>query len=114
MTNATQLQDALTSHGGIEGVRVACLDAVTKTLPVRETAKIPSISKLNNFEFREDRIKGWRAYGIGDGKEIEADISTTGKTTVIGFLHAVLTFNFFYKIYNKNENCVFLTKNTES
>jgi len=65
-----------------------------KTSPVRETAKIPSISKLNNFEFGEDRIKGWRAYGIGDGKEIKADISTTGKTTVIGFLHAVTTFNF--------------------
>ena len=110
VTNATQLQDALTSHGGIEGVRVACLDAVTKMLPVRKTAKIPSISKLNNFEFRDDRIKGWRAYGIGDGKEVKADISTTGKTTVIGFLHAVSTFNFFYKVYNKNENCFFNEK----
>ena len=49
VTNATQLRDALISHGGIEGVCVACLDAVTKTLPVCETAKIPSISKLNNF-----------------------------------------------------------------
>ena len=92
--NATQLRDAVISHGDIEGVRVVCLDAVTKALPVGETAKIPSISKLNNFEFRDDRIKGWRAYGIGDGKEVKADISTTGKTTVIGFLHAVRTFNF--------------------
>ena len=66
------------------------MDAVTKTLPVCETAKIPTISKLNNFELRDDRIKEWRAYSIGDGKEIKADISTTGKTTVIGFLHLVV------------------------
>ena len=97
VTNATQLRDALISHGGIEGVRVACLDAVTKTLPVRETAKIPSISKLNNFELRDDGIKGWRAYSIGNGKEIKADISTTGKTIVIGFLNFVATFNCFTK-----------------
>ena len=44
VTNATQLRDALISHGGIEGVRVACLDPVTKALPVGETTKIPSIS----------------------------------------------------------------------
>ena len=97
VTNATQLRDALISHGGIEGVRVACSDAVTKTLPVRETAKILSISKLNNFELRDDRIKGWRAYSIGDGKEIKADISPTGKTTVIGFLHFVTTLTCFTK-----------------
>ena len=97
VTNATQLREALISHGGIEGVRVACLDAVTKTLPVRETAKIPSISKLNNFELRDERIKGWRAYSIGNGKEIKADISTTGKTIVIGFLNFVTTFNCFTK-----------------
>ena len=97
VTNATELRDALISHGGIKGVRVACLDAVTKTLPVRETAKIPSISKLNNFELRDDRIKGCRAYSIGDGKEIKADISTRGKTTVIGFLNFVTTFNCFTK-----------------
>ena len=97
VTNATQLRDALILQGGIEGVRVACLDAVTKTLPVCETAKIPSISKLNNFELRDDRIKGWRAYSIGNGKEIKADISTTGKTIVIGFLNFVATFNCFTK-----------------
>ena len=97
VTNGTQLWDALISHGGIEGVRVACSDAVTKTLPVRETAKNLSISKLNNFELRDDRIKGWRAYSIGDGKEIKADIWQTGKTTVISFLHFVTTFNCFTK-----------------
>ena len=71
-------------------------------MPVRETAKIPGISKLNNFELRDDRIKGWRAYSLGDGKEIKADISTTGKTIVIGFLNFVTTFNCFAKFTIKN------------
>ena len=36
VTNATQLKDALVSHGGIDGVRVACLDAVTTASPISE------------------------------------------------------------------------------
>ena len=78
VTNATQLKDALVSHGGIDGVRVACLDAVTTASPISEPAKIHHVSKLNNFEFTEGGIKAWRAYDIGRGKEIKADTSTTG------------------------------------
>lgn len=78
VTNATQLKDALVSHGGIDGVRVACLDAVTTASPISEPAKIHNVSKLNNFEFTEGGIKAWRAYDIGRGKEIKADTSTTG------------------------------------
>lgn len=80
VTNATQLREALISHGGIEGVRVACMDSIEVLSPVSETTKIPNVSKLNNFEFRDSRIKGWRAYGIGDGKEINTHSSTAGNT----------------------------------
>ena len=58
VTNVTQLKDAVVSHGGIDGVRVACLDVITTTSPVSETAKIQNASKLNNFEFTEGGIKG--------------------------------------------------------
>ena len=57
-------------HGGIDGVRVACLDAVTTASPISEPAKIHHVSKLNNFEFTEGGIKAWRAYDIGRGKEV--------------------------------------------
>ena len=58
------------------------MGAVTKTLPVSKTPKIRSGSKLNNFDFRDDGIKGHHAYGIGDGKDIKEDIlTTTGETT---------------------------------
>ena len=57
VTNATQLKDALVSHGGIDGVRVACLDAITTASPISEPAKIHNVSKLNNFEFTEGGLK---------------------------------------------------------
>ena len=47
--NATQLKDALVSHGGIDGVRVVCLDAITMASPISEPAKIQNVSKLNNL-----------------------------------------------------------------
>ena len=76
VTNATQLKDALVSHGGIDGVRVACLDAITTASPISEPAKIQNVSKLNNFEFTEGGIKAWSAYGRG--KQIKAYTLITG------------------------------------
>lgn len=75
VTNATH---ALVTYGGIDGVRVACLDVITTASPISETAKIQNVSKLKNFEFTEGGIKTWRACNIGRGKEIKADILTTG------------------------------------
>ena len=66
------------TNGGIDGVRVACLDVITTASPITETAKIQNVSKLNNFEFTEGGIKAWRAYYIARGKEIKADNLTTG------------------------------------
>ena len=76
--NATQLKDTLVSHGGIDGVRIMCLDAITMASPISQPAKIQNVSKLNNFEFTEGGIKAWRAYDIGRGKQIEADTLVTG------------------------------------
>ena len=77
VTTAQQLKDALTSHGGIEGVRVVARNDVHDILSVEE--KIPSISKLNNFAFdSSDNFTAWRAYGIGDGKGIPLAKNLTG------------------------------------
>ncbi|CAH3184633.1 unnamed protein product [Porites evermanni] len=64
VTNATQLKDTLVSHGGIDGVRVVCLDAITMASPISEIAKIQNISKLNNFEFTEGAPDMRRAQGL--------------------------------------------------
>ena len=74
--NSTDLRDALLSHGGLEAVRVAVVDAMSE---LREsTQTIIGISKLNNFEFGVNSITCWRAYGIGCGKTVNLH---TGKPT---------------------------------
>ncbi|CAH3158880.1 unnamed protein product [Pocillopora meandrina] len=67
VTNAEQLKSALLSHGGIEGVREAVVD---------DNRKIIGINKLNNFEFKDEILVAWRAYGMGKGKEIPLEITS--------------------------------------
>ena len=76
VTNAKQMQDALLSHGGIEGVRVVALERLEEH-DFSDYQKIPSISKLNNFRFIDGKILARRAYDIGSGKEIPVNLSTT-------------------------------------
>ena len=46
VTNAQQMKDALLSHGGIEGVRVAVSDSLEESV-TGELPKIVGMSKLN-------------------------------------------------------------------
>lgn len=79
VTTAHQLKGALLLHGGIEGVRVVSMDSIHDLTSVEDSRKIPTISKLNNFAFdNADSITAWRAYGIGSGKEIALDKSSSG------------------------------------
>ena len=68
VTNAQQNKDALLSHGGIEGVRVAVSDSLEESV-TGELPKIVGISKLNNFRFTGGKLSAWRAYVCcGKGK----------------------------------------------
>lgn len=67
VTTSEEMKDALVSHGGIEGIRMAILPSINETA---ELQKISGISKLNNFQFTEDSLLAWRAYGIGPGKSM--------------------------------------------
>jgi len=57
--------DALCSHGGLPGVRVALLKNPHSS-DIKD--KMKGISKFNNFEFSEKGVRTWRAYAIGEGK----------------------------------------------
>lgn len=62
---AEQFQEAMLSHGGVPGARIALLpDPVCDKLNI----KWSGISKLNNFEFTCDGVQFWRAYQVGEGK----------------------------------------------
>ena len=67
VTTAGEMREALLSHRGVEGVRVALLPSINQTV---ELQKIPGINKLNNFQFTDGSLQAWRAYGVGPGKSI--------------------------------------------
>ena len=69
VTRAQEVKDAILSHGGIEGVRVAVVETTIQEAP--DKRKLHGINKLNNFEFRDDGcVLARRAYGIGEGSII--------------------------------------------
>ncbi|XP_078365981.1 uncharacterized protein LOC144650200 [Oculina patagonica] len=77
VTTAQQMQEALLSHGGIEGVRVFVSHSLDDSLTcVSEQPKIVGISKLNNFQFQDGKLCAWRAYDVGRGKLIDVTLDT--------------------------------------
>lgn len=71
ITTAEDLRDAILSHGGVHGVRVALVDA--KELRVLSSQdKWEGINSLNNFYYKDDgsEVTVWRAYEVGDGKTL--------------------------------------------
>lgn len=67
--NAQDLRDAITSEGGLNGVRVALVDADdTEMKPKVPQAKLAGISFLNNFEYSDKGVKVWKAFEVGKGK----------------------------------------------
>lgn len=70
VTTAEEMKQALLSHGGVSGLRVAVLPSITETA---ERQSISGISKLSNFEFRGGKLVAWRAYNVGVGKNILVD-----------------------------------------
>ena len=61
------MKEALLSHGGISGVRVAIVQSSDNSLVV-EQQKIPGITKLNNFTYTKDGLLAHRSYSIIRGK----------------------------------------------
>ena len=67
VVTAQHMKQALESHGGLKGCRVA----VVKIDPSTDNSsdnKIPGISLLNNFSYEYDGIRAWRSYNIGPGR----------------------------------------------
>ncbi len=61
------LYNAITSHDGVQGVRVALVDAISVTA-FTNSGKLEGISTLNNFFYSEEGLTCWRAHEIGEGK----------------------------------------------
>ena len=84
VTTTEEMREALLSHRGVEGVRLALLPSINQSV---ELQKIPGINKLNNFQFTDGSLQAWRAYGIGPGKNI-------AKEKVSGQCHLITNVSF--------------------
>ena len=64
-------KNAILSHGGIHGVRVALVDDADCEISV--VGKWDSISTLNNFSFDKDgnSITVWKSYDVGEGRKVK-------------------------------------------
>lgn len=70
VTTPEQLYNAMTSNGGISGVRVVLLDNANMTVSMAE-CNLKGVNSLNNFRYKEERnLVVWKSYNIGDGKEV--------------------------------------------
>ena len=64
-------KDAILSHGGIHGVRVALVDDTDCGISVE--GEWDGISALNNFLLHKagKSVTAWKSYGVGKGREIK-------------------------------------------
>jgi hypothetical protein len=67
--NAQDLRDAIISEGGLNGVRVALVDADDTEMKSKlPQVKLAGISFLDNFEYSDKGVKVWKAFEVGKGK----------------------------------------------
>ena len=68
VTNAKEMEKAILSHGGLQGIRVCVVEFLGEPIDNLPTPKITGISKLNNFKFCPGGVRAWQPFGIGLGK----------------------------------------------
>ena len=61
------MKEAILSHGGVRGVRVALVEVGNLT-QISSTSKLEGISTLNNFKVGQSGLTCWKAYKIGTGR----------------------------------------------
>ena len=67
---AADLKEAIMSHGGIRGVRVAVLPNIEQQVTKTGQGKLDGISTFSNFSYSDEGLKIWKAYDIGSGRKL--------------------------------------------
>ncbi|MCP3665542.1 MAG: hypothetical protein GY696_24100 [Gammaproteobacteria bacterium] len=65
VTKASEMKEALESHGGIQGCLVSVVE-LDWTKQAEKLATLPNITQYNNFKFDDDGVRVWKTYGIGE------------------------------------------------
>ena len=67
---ARDFKDAVLSHGGVKGVRVALVTDASQQPQQELSGRWSGISFLNNFLYQKDCVTVWKAFDIGRGNTI--------------------------------------------
>ena len=80
---AEDLKCAMLSNGGLNGVRVAFIEAKDLHTTSTQDPKWDGISSLNNFHYHDDakKVTTWKSYNIGKGKIFEWSKIPIGMST---------------------------------
>ncbi len=89
-----QFKNAILTHGGIHGVRVALVDDADSGITVN--GKWDGISTLNNFAFDRDgkSVTVWKSYNLGEGREV--NISKLPGMLYLKFIHPLFIYPFVH------------------
>jgi hypothetical protein len=68
VTNAMEMKEALESHGGIRNTYVNVISMDKTPQPALSGSLKILISQYNNFNFEDDGLRIFKAYGIGGEK----------------------------------------------
>ena len=70
ISTAEDMQLAVQSNGGIRGVTTVLWGSLTIPDP-QAFPKWDGVSFINDIQMKTEGMKVWRAYGVGDGKEVQ-------------------------------------------
>ena len=70
ISNAEDMQSAIQSNGGIRGVATVLCGSLTIPDP-KPFPKWGGVSFINDIQMHTEGMRVWRAYGVGDGKEVQ-------------------------------------------
>lgn len=65
---ASDLKSAIDSYGGVKGCNAIIVEIKGSKVSKATLPRIPEVSYLHNFEYKDEGLTVWKAYGIGKGK----------------------------------------------
>ena len=68
VTNATEIKEALESHGGVQNCKAFVVDLSPREKETTDIPPIQDVSFLHNYSYTIKGLRAWKAYQVGPGK----------------------------------------------
>ena len=70
VNTATDLEETITSHGGVRGARVAVLSNIEQQVTKTGQGKLDGTSTYNIFSYSDEALTIWKACDMGSGRKL--------------------------------------------